>query len=153
MKRIYSILLIFLLIISSGCQQNESAVTDSKTSAIAKEYLEKEGYEVLSYENLQESYTLTKKKLETLPYQFYWMMPGNDSSPHIGKTVDVEKFLVRNHPLDDWECCGGIKAKGKVYTYVYVVEGKVIGGTSFPYGAENSDLGGGYWSLDGRTDE
>ncbi|WP_156324340.1 hypothetical protein [Bacillus sp. FJAT-27251] len=128
-----------------------SAMDDlSEPAAVAKEYLELQGYKVLSYEQQQEKYKITESKMETMPYRFYWKVPGNDPNPYIGKIVKVEKFIVKDHPLDNWECCGGVKSKGKVNAFVYVVENKVVGGTSFPYGVDDAGLVGGYWSLDGR---
>jgi hypothetical protein len=130
-----------------GCQQKE----ELNNEMTAKKYLEKQGYEVISYEQQQESYKLTKEKLESAPYKYYWSMPGNDAKLYYGKTVDVEKFIVKNHPLDNWEY-DGVKSKGKVNVYVFVVDGKVVGGTSHPFILENSGLRGAYWSLVGRTD-
>ena len=154
LKKGFIIALLGIYFILSGCQENNSSNKDlSGTAIIAKEYLEEQGYDVLSYEEQQESYKLTERKIKTMPYIFYWDMPGNDPTLHKGKVVDVEEFIVKNHPLDNWECCGGVKSKGKVYTYVYVIEGEVVGGTSFPYGVEDAGLTGGYWSLDGRTEE
>lgn len=131
-----------------GCQEVKPEDL-SQTASVAYEYLEQQGYEVLSYEKHQENYTLTESKVETEPYNIYWKLPGNDPSLYFGKTVDVETFIVKNHPLDDWEGGNGLKSKGKVYTFVYVVEDEVVGGTSFPYGLKNA--AGGYWSLDGKT--
>lgn len=141
------LLFITLLLGLVGCQEKELSETDK----VAKEYLEQQGYNVLSYEKHLESYKITKSKVESNPYQFFWGVPGNNPVPYYNKTVDVEKFIVKNHPLDNWECCDGVKSKGKAFTYVYVVEGKVVGGTSYPYGVDDAGLGGGYWSLDGRT--
>ncbi|MUK87824.1 hypothetical protein GMD78_05340 [Ornithinibacillus sp. L9] len=149
--KFYKMLLLFvaLLLGLTGCQEKDL----SETAALAKEYLEQQGYKVISYEQHQESYKIIESKIETMPYSFYWKMPGNDAKLYVGKMVDVEKFIVKNHPLDNWECCDGVKSKGKVYVYVYVVEDKVVGGTSFPYGVDDAGLVGGYWSLDGRTEE
>lgn len=143
------ILIFVILYLFVGCQQKEL----SQKATIAKDYLEEQGYEILSYEEPLMSYTLTKKKLEDLPYQIYWSLPGNNPNPYFNKEVQIEKFIVKNHPLDDWECCDGIKSRGKVYVYVYIVEGTVVGGTSFPFLAKKDEvLGGGYWSLDGRSE-
>ncbi|WLD94337.1 hypothetical protein [Alkalihalobacillus sp. AL-G] len=154
MKIINPSSIIFIILFALiGCQQAKVQQKElSATATVGKDYLEKQGYKVLSYVQHQESYKITKSKIQTLPYSFYWKMPGNNAVPYIGKMVDVEKFIIKNHPLDHWECCSGIKSKGKVYAYVYVVEGKVVGGTSFPYIPKDSALVGGYWSLDGRTD-
>lgn len=141
------ILPILLILGLIGCQQKE----DLNKEMTAKKYLEKQGYEVISYEQQQESYKLTEEKLESAPYNFYWSLPGNDAKRYFDKTVFVEKFIVKNHPLDNWEN-DGIKSKGKVNVYVFVVDGKVVGGTSYPFIPENSGLRGAYWSLDGRNE-
>ena len=125
----------------------------SATAQAAREYLEQQEYTVLSYEQQSDRYQLTDSKLESLPYSFEWGSPGNDPGPYIGKTVNVETFIVQNHSLDHWECCEGVKSKGKAYTHVFVVDNQVIGGTSAPYGIEQAGLVGGYWSLDGREAE
>ncbi|MFD1179458.1 hypothetical protein ACFQ3W_24620 [Paenibacillus puldeungensis] len=103
-----------------------------------KGYLENKGFQVVSYEGLAESYELTKQKIVTLPYMIYWGLQLGDPSQYFGKTVNVEKFIVKNHPL----------SQGKVDVYVYEVNGLPIGGTSYPHG-DTSD--GGYWSLEGKT--
>lgn len=68
----------------------------------------------------------------------YWGLQLVDPSKYFGKTINVEKFIVKNHPL----------AKGKVDIYVYEVDGQPIGGTSHPH-CDTSV--GGYWSLDGKS--
>jgi hypothetical protein len=151
MKKLITSLFIVLLVLITGCQQSQH-IKLSENSKMAKKYLENQGYEIISYEEYHESYKLTKHKLESLPYKAWWSMPGNDPKPYYGKTVHVQKFIVKNHPLDHWECCNGIRSKGKVNVYVYLIEGEVVGGISYPDIPEDSGLLGGYWSLDGRTD-
>ncbi|WP_334072056.1 MULTISPECIES: hypothetical protein [Paenibacillus] len=125
-------MLVLLLILVVGCTQI------SKEQSALKSYLEEKGYRVLSYEGRVDSYQLTKQKIVTLPHMIYWGLQTVDPSNYFGKTVYVEKFTVKNHPL----------AQGKVEVYVYVVDGKPFGGTSNPSGEE---LMGGYWSLEGKT--
>ncbi|MFF2093673.1 hypothetical protein [Paenibacillus sp. NPDC058174] len=132
MKYVMPILLLVILI---GC----SAPNDlTRNQSAAKSFLEKRGYQVLSYEAHAESYELTKQKIITLPYMMYWGLQSVDPVPFFGKTIEVEKFSVKNHPL----------SAGKVNVFVYVVNGKAIGGTSAPSDDESD---GGYWSLDGKT--
>lgn len=50
----------------------------------------------------------------------------------IGKAIFNERFIVKNHPLDDWNS-EKENSEGMTYVDVIVVDGKAIGGTSFPY--------------------
>lgn len=144
-KSVFILAVIFLL---SGCQPKDL----SESAIEAKKYLEMEGYKILSYEGTLEGYTLTEQKLEEMPHQIHWSLPGNDPEPYFNKKVEIERFKVKNHPLDNWECCDGIKAKGNVYVNVFLVDGKIAGGTSYPsLGKQDDGLGGGYWSLDGKS--
>lgn len=145
------ILLLFALFpcILVACQQEEL----TKDAMTAKKHLETLDFKVLSYEGQVTSYQLNEESVQQMPYSIYWELPGNNPEPYMGKTVYVEKFKVKNHPLDHWKCCG-VKANGKVYAFVYIVEGKVAGGTSYPVLSKWEDhLSGGYWSLDGRTND
>ncbi|MCG1023828.1 hypothetical protein [Sutcliffiella horikoshii] len=145
-----NLMLIALFLVLVGCQEKEL----SETAAFAKEYLELQGYNVLTYEGQLESYKITKYKVDSIPYHIHWSLPGNNPEPYYNKIVEVEKFIVNNHPLDNWECCDGVKSKGKVSTYVYVVEGQIVGGYSTPYGIKPSaGVVGGNWSLDGKSKE
>ncbi|WP_312112929.1 hypothetical protein [Brevibacillus reuszeri] len=132
MKYLLSILsLLFLM----GC--TDSSDIPKEQSAL-KDFLENRGYQVISYEGLAETYELTKEKITELPYIMYWGLQSVEPALYFSKTINVEKFLVKNHPL----------SKGEVDVYVYEVDGQPIGGTSFPHGEK---LAGGFWSLDGKT--
>lgn len=124
--------LVLLLIACSG--SNELPIERSAATA----YIEEKGYRVISYEGQSANYELTKEKLTQLPYMMYWGLQSVDPADYIGKIINVEKFIVTNHPL----------SKGKVEVYVYEAQGMPIGGTSVPHG-DTSD--GGYWSLEGKT--
>ncbi|MGO4542258.1 hypothetical protein [Paenibacillus sp. 2TAB19] len=132
MKVLISIIVLVLLIGCSGGNElpfERSAITD---------YIEEKGYTIISYEGPSSSYELTKEKLTQLPYMMYWGLQSVDPADYIGKTINSEKFIVTKHPL----------ANGKVDVYVYEVDGKPFGGTSYPHG-DTAD--GGYWSLEGKT--
>ncbi|MNI47323.1 hypothetical protein D3C73_1018350 [compost metagenome] len=141
--------LIFLLILTilSGCSAaaNQKLTENAET---AKLYIEKEGYEVLSYEGSVSTYVLTKDLIKTLPYSMYWTLHGNDPQQHYGKTVYVEKFIVKNHPLDNYKS-GSAKSKGKTEVYVHLATGEVVAGTSLP--VMDEQLYGGYWNINGKT--
>lgn len=132
MKYLIPILLFVLLI---GCTKNNEI---PKEQFVSKNYLENKGFQVISYEGRAESYELTKQKIVTLPYMIYWGLQPVDPSMYFGKTINVEKFIVKNHPL----------SQGEVDVYVYEVNGKPIGGTSYPHGDTSV---GGYWSIEGKT--
>ncbi|WP_340003997.1 hypothetical protein MHH52_18825 [Paenibacillus sp. FSL K6-0276] len=132
MKYLIPILLFVLLI---GCTKNNEI---PKEQSVSKSYLENKGFQVISYEGHAESYELTKQKIVTLPYMIYWGLQLVDPSIYFGKTINIEKFIVKNHPL----------TQGKVDVYVYEVNGQPIGGTSYPHGDTSV---GGYWSLEGKT--
>jgi hypothetical protein len=97
-----------------------------------------------------QNYVLSKEKLIQMPYSIYWGMQKEDPSKFIGKNVDIEKYIVKNHPLDNWKS-GEMKSKGQTELNVYVVDNQVIGGTSFPVIEGKLALLGGYWSLDGKS--
>jgi hypothetical protein len=113
-------------------------------------FLEQKGYRVQSYEGTVETYQLTKARLLTMPYMIYWGLQTVDPMLYLGKTVEVEKYIVTNHPLDSWTASGKPAAgAGKTAVFVFLIENQPIGGTSYP--VTDAPLAGGYWSLDGRT--
>ncbi|MED4015135.1 hypothetical protein [Sutcliffiella cohnii] len=139
-------LFIVVCSILSGCNKEEL----TETGLVAKEYLDEKGYKILSYEQQVESYLLTESKLKQSPYDFEWNVPGNNPDPYFNKTVYVERFIVKGHPLDNWES-NGVKSKGKVYVHVFVVDGAVVGGTSYPDIPARHGMVGGWYSLDGES--
>lgn len=139
-------LVIVVCTVLSGCSKEEL----TETGLVAKEYLDEKGYKILSYEQQVESYLLTESKLKQPPYDLQWSVAGNNPEPYFDKTVYVEKFIVKGHPLDNWES-NGVKSKGKVYVHVFVVDGAVVGGISYPdIPARHGMVGAGY-SLDGES--
>lgn len=129
--------IVLSLLIVTGCSNAEGVEQGNKRNELSKmktasqSYLENKGYQIVSYEGRAESYELTKQKIISLPYMIYWGLQPVDPSKYFGKTINVEKFIVKNHPLTQGE-----------------VDGQPIGGTSYPHG-DTSD--GGYWSVDGKT--
>lgn len=131
MKRLASLSILIILI---GCMNSNDSIEESP----AKQYLEQKGFQVVSYEGNTGSYELTSSKLFTLPYFQIWAVQSVDPSEYFGKTIEVENFIVKNHPL----------ARGKVDVSVLLVDGEPIGGTSFPNGGQ---LVGSVYSVDGKT--
>jgi hypothetical protein len=146
-----ALFLTFLIITTFlfGCKaaEKQQLTENAKT---AKTYIENEGYKVLSYEGSVSTYVLTKNLIKTLPYAMYWTLPGNNPENVYGKKVEVEKFIVNNHPLDRYKS-GNAKAKGRTEVYVHLAGGDVVAGTSFPI--MDSQLMGGYWNINGKTSD
>ena len=148
MKKLTWIIVVLSLFLM-GCGQEEL----TGDALIAKKHIERLDYDVLSYEGEVQEYQLTEELLSDMPYSVLWGLPGNNPEPYMNKSIVIHKFKVKNHPLDHWKCCG-VKANGKVYAFVHMVEGKVAGGSSYPVLSKwEDDLGGGYWSLDGKTND
>jgi hypothetical protein len=142
-------LLVCMTLFLIGCSTNsqvESQMTPVE-STISQE-LQHTGYQVIEAKGKTEEYQLTKEQLSKLPYSIYWGLQAVDPTPYIGKTVQVYKFIVTHHPLDNWTS-GTVKAKGQSEVYVFYVDNKIVGGTSHP--VVDEQLQGGYWSLDGKT--
>lgn len=121
---------------------------DQDDKSLVANYLHEKGYEIISSRGLVDTYVLHHELVQTMPYQMYWSLPGNNPNALYGKQIDVYHHTVKNHPLDHYECCQ-MKALGKTDTYIFVSEHKIVGGTSFPITPKL--LYGGYWSLDGQT--
>ncbi|WP_127532833.1 hypothetical protein [Paenibacillus kobensis] len=133
MKWIYAALIAIVL---TACSANAS--TYSGEYPAAHRYLEDKGYEVLSYEGHVASYQLTRRMLVEPPYMLAWGLQPVNVDDYIGAQIEVDKYVVRHHPLQD----------DSVDVYVYQSEGRPFGGISFPH--NNSSAGGG-WSIDGLT--
>ncbi|TYP50348.1 hypothetical protein [Thermosediminibacter litoriperuensis] len=143
-------LLIYLLaafLMLSGC-----GTAENKNAKVAKDYLKSMGYKIVSYEGTAGEYVLTKEKLTQMPYMQYWGLQREDPGKYIGKTITVEKFIVKNHPLDNWESSSKfdpVKSKGKTIMWVFLADNRVVGGISYP--VVDKMLYGSVWSIDGKT--
>ncbi|NRD80979.1 hypothetical protein HPT25_27020 [Bacillus sp. BRMEA1] len=150
MKMVIPIILMFFLIqILTGCNDN----TNSKLSTngkIAKVYLENKGYEIVTYRK-RSSITFTKDKLQSKPYRDMWAVQSITPDKYIDKQIDAETFNVKKHPLNKVFKNEG-DFSGDILVNVWVLNGKVIGGTSYPVYKSNSGVGLGY-SLEGKTAE
>lgn len=144
-----------ILFVLIGCQDKDL----SKTAVIAKDYLEEQNYKVLSYtgkeifshNGYQENFKITEDNINNSRWKFSHSVADGNPEQYIGKVIDIESFIIKNHPLDHWKSHSGLKSKGKTYVFVFVVEGKVVGGTSFPFMPKGYDEDGGYWPIDGRA--
>lgn len=133
--RITVLIIVLLMVIITGCTAKEEYPEDVRVVA---EYVEEKGYDIVSYEGRGQSYLLTKDIITMLPYMLYWGVQTFDVSVYLGQRIEINNFIVKNHPLSE----------DKVDVSVFVVENQPIGGTAFPHG-DTSD--GGYWNLDGKT--
>jgi hypothetical protein len=105
-RKILAIFLsVFFLIIgcTGGHINNIDQESKHFTQDIGRDYLEGKGYKIISSEGLVQSYELTKGKLMELPYSMYWGLQTTDPEPFLNKNVDVYKFVVKNHSLDNWQ--------------------------------------------------
>ncbi|WP_202962863.1 hypothetical protein [Tumebacillus flagellatus] len=134
-----------MILIVSGCSANPN--NTEPENAIEK-YLQDKGYQIISAEGKVDEYQITKEKLTQMPYMVNWGLQSVDPTPFLGKNVQITKFIVKNHPLDQWTT-KGVKSKKQTELYIYEVDHQVIGGTSIPVVDENLD--GGMWSLEGKT--
>ncbi len=135
---------LFILLLFVGCQVTDS---DSDMPSIAKQHLQQQGYTIISHEWSSEPYTLERDRLDEEYLVQVWQVQAANKEDYIGKEIYEERFIVKNHPLDDWDG----KGLGKTNVYVMLVDGQVIGGTSFPITEES--LVGAPFSLDGKTAE
>lgn len=133
--RISVLVMILFMVIITSCTANKDYPEEVRSVA---EYVEEKGYDIVSYEGRGQSYLLTKGLITELPHMMYWGVQPFDASVYLGQRIEVENFIVENHPLSE----------DRVDVSVFVVENQPIGGTAFPHG-DTSD--GGYWNLDGKT--
>lgn len=139
MKKRVFILLGLCILMLVACENKSVKLTGDE--AIAKEYVEKQGYKITSYNGVVESYTLDKSMiyggLKTIKYQQIWGVQKVEPEDYFGEEITTYGFTVKNHPL---------KSRG-VNVYVMMAEGEVIGGYSFP----DKDMVGAFYSIDGKT--
>jgi len=142
-------LILFIAILSYGCsntgQKNDVSNTPSNvetTAEMASTYLKEKGYTIISIDGkVGEDYILTKELLTKLPYQQYWEVQTIKASDYLDKNIQTYKFIVKNHPLDNFKD----NEKKQTVLWVMVCENKVIGGYSLP----DVDLIGGVYPLNG----
>ncbi|WP_214830473.1 hypothetical protein [Exiguobacterium sp. s56] len=136
-KRVGMILAVFLLAACSN-ESDQPAPTLGADAKVAKAYLEEQGYDVVSYEG-DRTLSFEKADLLELPTRSTWEVQTTPPDDYIGRDIRKERFIVRNHPL------------GQANVFVMMVDGEIIGGTSYPDSAE--PLTGASYSLDGKTAE
>lgn len=135
---------IAMLIFLSACSQSEKKESLTEYAQLAKSDLEKRGYEIVEFKG-EKVVSFEREELLESPYQDMWGVQTMAPDPYIGRDITLAHFLVRNHPLDDQF------EMGQTNVFVMLLEGEVIGGTSFPDSKE--PLVGGSYSLDGKAAE
>jgi len=142
MRKLLFVLMGLLLFTCLGC--TEKVVGEEKT---AKSYVKSQGYKITSRKGEIQKYTLEKSKLyggtETIPYQQMWAVQKTEPDKYFGKEITIYGFIVKGHPLQKRDN----NAKHGVELYIMLIDGKVIGGYSYP----NAEVCGAYSSLDGKT--
>lgn len=133
-----------MLLAACSNPSEEPEPTLSADAKVAKAYLEEQGYEVVSYKGNRTS-SFEKADLLELPAQSTWQVQTTPPDAYIGRDIQQEHFIVRDHPLDE------VADLGQTNVTVMMVDGEIIGGTSFPDSAE--PLTGGAYSLDSKTAE
>jgi hypothetical protein len=119
--------------------------TDSKVK-IAKKYILDNGYKIVSYDNLADTYTLTNENLMIMPYSMYWgFLNFDEIDKYIDKQIVIYQFTVTNHPLDNTDNTTTNQTK----LWVMICDSKAVGGYSLPDYSE--PVSGGVYSFDGKT--
>jgi hypothetical protein len=115
---------------------------------MAEQYLQDQGYSIKSYEG-NATYTFEREDLTDKPDILYWRVQSVEPDAYIGKEIIQEIFIVKDHPLSEiYGPQPGFSEKVEVSVYIH--DGEIIGGTSFPSG---EGLAGSPYSLDGKTAE
>ena len=154
MKKIMTLMLSIVLLFC-GCK-NTGSNTEIKNTDISKatngvevaeemcsKYLKDKGYTIISNDGkVGEDYVLTKELLDKLPYNQYWEVQTVKASDYINKTIQTYKFVVKNHPLDNYKD----NVKKQTLIWVMVCENKVVGGYSLP----DLAVTGGVYPIDGK---
>lgn len=134
--------LFFAILIMCGCSGQERI---SENQKVAEVYLEGLGYEVLAFngESLQQ---FTYSNVHALPNQQIWAVQEVEPEAYLNKEIARLSFLIKNHPLDsEFDV-------GKTDVTVFVYDGEVIGGFSYPL-SKKKDVIGAPYSLTGKTAE
>lgn len=150
-------LLLFVLILFVSCTSREENV---------KTFLSKRGYTVESYCGKVEEYVLSEELLKDKVYSLQWQSQAVDFKEYFRDKIEVEKLIVRNHPLDNWKAEplvvknvdgniiynkeNNMVSKGKTEIYLFIARNKIVGGRSFP--VLDQHMLGDYemiWTIDG----
>lgn len=142
-KRI-GIVVCALLLAACSNESEQPTPTLGADAKVANAYLVEQGYDVVSYKGNRMS-SFEKADLLEVPTRSTWEVQTVSPDDYIGRDIQHENFIVRNHPLDE------VADLGQTNVSVMMMDGEVIGGTSYPDSAE--PLVGASYSLDGKRAE
>lgn len=143
MMKKWMIVFFCLFLVACGKEmETESAPEMTENGQVAEAYLEEQQYSIVSFEGEHTS-TLTLEELAEDRERNVWGLQTVSPDEYVGKTIYYENFTVKDHPI------GEQSPAGQTAVSVMIVDGKVIGGTSFPV-TDGSGLGNGY-SLSGES--
>lgn len=140
--RLTTTLIMSLFFILSGCNTEQPLSADAST---AKDYIENSGYDIKSVIK-EESFTLQEADLSDPGFQQLLVVQDSDLTSYLDEEIDIVQFDVEGHPLEEHF------TEMTTIVTVYLNEGEVIGGWSFPNDPQNTMVGAVY-SIDGRTQE
>lgn len=140
--RLRFILLIILISVLAGCTEDKQL---GESGSLAKVHLEDKGYDVISLIK-EDSMILQEGLLIDPGYQQIWDVQPFEPESYVGEEINLAEFTVEKHPLEE------IYDTETTLVTVFLHEGEVIGGWSFP-SVKNKALTGSTHSLDGKAIE
>lgn len=140
--RLMTLVIMSLIFVLRGCNAEEPL---SANASIAKDFFENSGYDINSVMK-EESFIIQEDDLSDPGFQQILAVQDLDLTSYLDKEIDVVQFDVEGHPLEEHF------NKMTTVVTIYLDEGEVIGGWSFPNDPQNAMVGAVY-SIDGRTQE
>ncbi len=126
MMKKWMIVFFCLFLVACGKEmETESEPEMTENGQVAEAYLEEQQYSIVSFEGEHTS-TLTLEELAEDRERNVWGLQTVSPDEYVGKTIYYENFTVKDHPI------GEQSPAGQIAVSVMIVDGKVIGGTSFP---------------------
>lgn len=144
-------LFLILLIVSSCSNKSVSSLNGDERKAA--DMLESKGYSIISTLGELEGYELSKEKLIQPPYMNIWSVQERKPEQYIGKSITSYSFVVSGHPLEYIYASADISLEYEIHIGVLLSDGIVIGGYSYPVRKDGTLLMGGFYSIDGKTQE
>lgn len=141
-----------MLLIISSCSNKSvpSLIGDERKAA---DRIESKGYSIISTLGESEVYELSKEKLMQPPYMNIWSVQERKPEQYIGKSITSYSFVVSGHPLEHMYASADLSSEYEIHIHVLLSEGNVIGGYSYPVRQDGTLLMGGFYSIDGKTQE
>ncbi|WP_148362757.1 hypothetical protein [Bacillus sp. B-jedd] len=131
---------LFAFFYLAGCSEKEEL---SENAKIAKNFLTNRGYEVIEHEK-DGSHNFSKSDMKSIFVRQVWAVQDKGPDEYGNQRIDTVSFFIKNHPLDNEY------DMGRTYATVWLIDGKVFGGWSYPI-SKNNDISGAPYSLNGKT--